>query len=177
VTVFDAPLNPPTEAMIKNLRVSPAKKRQAPKAVALAVSLAFSTAAWAAAPVLNAFGESGGLVIPYGFVLPSGTFEAQYNNYIDPRYAQATGSQVAWGALGLLPYVEVSGGLANYPGDVHAPYSGADHFVLRHLMGDVKVEVPHFFQYQPDVAFGISAKRTFFARSMAWCHRYSGRLR
>jgi hypothetical protein len=166
LTVYDAPLNPLTETMIKNLRVSPAR-RQAQKAVALAVSVAFSTAACAADPVLNAFGESGGLVIPYGFVLPTGTFEAQYNNYIDPRYGQATGSQVYWGALGLLPYVEASGGLANYPANVHAPYSGADHFILRHLMGDLKVEVPHFFQYQPDVAFGISdvGGQTHFFRS------------
>lgn len=141
--------------MTRNLRVRPAR-RQVPKPIAFAVSLLFSTAVWSAEPVLNALGESGGLVIPYGFVLPSGTFEAQYNNYIDPRYGQATESQVYWGAVGLLPYVEVSGGLANYPGNVPAPFSGADHLILRHLMGDVKVEVPHFFQYQPDVAFGIS---------------------
>lgn len=117
---------------------------------------------------MNALGEAGGLVIPYGFVLPEGVAEAQYNNYMDPRYGkQATGSQMYWGAVGLLPYVEVSGGLANYPANVPAPFSGADHFLFRHLSGDVKVEVPQFFKYQPSIAFGITdiGGQTHFFRS------------
>ena len=156
-----------TKIMLKRLCALPAVT-WGPKTIALGAALAFSTAAWAADPALNAFGQSGGLVIPYGFVLPTGTVEAQYNNYIDPRYGNvATGSQVYWGAVGLLSYVEVSGGLANYPGDVHAPFSGADHFVLRHLMGDLKVEVPQFFQYQPAIAFGMTdiGGQTHFFRS------------
>jgi hypothetical protein len=129
----------------------------APSALALAAALAFSTSAYATDPALNALGQAGGLVIPYAFALPEGTVEAQYNNYLDPRYGkQATSAQMYWGAVGLLPYVEVSGGLANYPGDVHAPFSGADHVVFRHLMGDVKLEVPKFFKYQPAIAFGVA---------------------
>ena len=94
--------------------------RSAPSALALAAALAFSASAQAADPALNALGQAGGLVIPYAFALPEGTVEAQYNNYIDPRYGkQATGSQMYWGAVGLLPYVELSGGLANYPANVH----------------------------------------------------------
>jgi len=110
-----------------------------------------------APPALNALGQAGGLVIPYAFALPEGTAQAQYDNYLDPRYGQrATGAQFYWGAVGLLPYVEVSGGLANYPGDVPAAYSGADHFVFRHLMADIKVQVPQFFRYQPAIAFGMT---------------------
>ncbi|MGF6899184.1 YjbH domain-containing protein [Paraburkholderia sp. GAS348] len=142
--------------------------RSAPSALALAAVLAFSASAHAADPALNALGQVGGLVIPYAFALPEGTVEAQYNNYIDPRYGkQATGAQMYLGAVGLLPYVEVSGGLANYPADVHAPFSGADHFLFRHLMGDVKLEVPKFFKYQPRIAFGISdiGGQTHFFRS------------
>jgi len=139
-----------------------------PTAMALAASLALSAAANAAEPALNSLGQSGGLVIPYGFVLPQGAVEAQYNNYIDPHYGQkATDSQIYWGAVGLLPYVEVAGGLANYPGNVEASFTGADHFIFRHLMANVKVEVPKFFEYQPSIAFGISdiGGQTHFFRS------------
>jgi hypothetical protein len=142
--------------------------RSVPRVLAFAAALAFSASAHAADPALNAFGQAGGLVIPYAFALPEGTVEAQYNNYIDPRYGkQATGSQVYWGAVGLLPYVELSAGLANYPANVHVPFSNEDRTVLRHLMADVKVEVPKFFKYQPSIAFGISdiGGQTHFFRS------------
>jgi hypothetical protein len=131
--------------------------RIVPTALALGAALVWSVSTQATEPALNAFGQAGGLVIPYGFALPPGMVEGQFNDYIDPRYGKtATGAQTYWGAIGLFPYVEVSGGLANYPGDVPAPYSGADHFVLRHLMGDVKLEIPQFFPYQPAIAFGIT---------------------
>ena len=140
----------------------------APKKLAFAVALTFVIAARAEEPALNALGQTGGLVIPYAFVLPEGTVETQYNNYIDPRYGnQTTRAQMYWGAVGLLPYVEVSGGLANYAGNVHAQFSGADSFIFRHLMANVKVEVPKFFKYQPDIAFGVTdvGGQTHFFRS------------
>lgn len=142
--------------------------QSAQRAVALAVFLAFSASTHAADSALNALGQSGGLVIPYAFALPEGTVEAQYNDYIDPRYGEkATGSQVYWGAVGLLPYVEVSGGLANYPANAHAQFSNSDHILFRHLMADIKLEVPKFFKYQPSIAFGISdiGGQTHFFRS------------
>ena len=144
------------------------RPRLVPQALAVGAALAFSAAAHAVDPALNSLGQAGGLVIPYAFVLPEGVGEAQYNDYIDPRYGkQATGSQIYWGAFGLLPYVELAGGLANYPGDVPAPYAGADHIILRHLMADVKVEVPQFFKYQPAIAFGMTdiGGQTHFFRS------------
>ncbi|CAB3797637.1 YjbH domain-containing protein [Paraburkholderia caffeinilytica] len=140
----------------------------APQALALAVALLFSASAHAADPALNSLGQAGGLVIPYAYPLPEGVGEAQYNDYIDPRYGKkATGSQIYWGAVGLLPYVEVAGGLANYPADVPAPFAGADHVVLRHLMADVKLAVPQFFKYQPAIAFGMTdiGGQTHFFRS------------
>ncbi|EIF35004.1 putative lipoprotein (DUF940) [Burkholderia sp. Ch1-1] len=134
----------------------------------MATSLAFSASAYTAEPALNALGQAGGLVIPYAFALPEGMVEAQYNNYVDPRCGKrATNSQMYWGAVGLLPYIELSGGLANYPGNVNAAFTNADHFVFRHLMGDVKVEVPKFFKYQPGIAFGVTdiGGQTHFFRS------------
>lgn len=140
----------------------------APTTVAVASALAFSVSAQATEPALNALGQAGGLVIPYAFALPEGTAEAQYNNYIDPRYGkQATGSEVYWGAVGLLPYLEVSGGLANYPTIKSVQFTGEEHFVFRHLMANIKVEVPKFFKYQPSIAFGVTdiGGQTHFFRS------------
>jgi len=140
----------------------------APQALALGAALAFSASAHAVDPALNALGQAGGLVIPYAFPLPEGVGEGQFNNYIDPRYgARATGSQIYWGAVGLFPYVEVAGGLANYPAEVSSRFAGQDHLVLRHLMADVKLTVPKFFKYQPAIAFGMVdvGGQTHFFRS------------
>jgi hypothetical protein len=123
----------------------------------LGVALAFSTSAYAVDPALSSLGQSGGLTIPSAFVLPQGTFEAQGNDYIDPRYGKtATGSQVYWAGIGLFPYVEISGGLANYPADTHVQFADEEHFVFRHLMANAKVQIPIFFRYQPSIAFGIT---------------------
>ncbi|MFL9911373.1 YjbH domain-containing protein [Paraburkholderia sp. RL17-337-BIB-A] len=123
----------------------------------LGVALAFSTSAYAVDPALSSLGQSGGLTIPSAFVLPQGTFDAQGNDYIDPRYGKAaTSSQVYWAGIGLFPYVEISGGLANYPADTHVQFAGEEHFVLRHLMANAKVQIPIFFKYQPSIAFGIT---------------------
>ncbi|MFM0228069.1 YjbH domain-containing protein [Paraburkholderia dipogonis] len=138
------------------------------KALALAAVLAFSTPAHAVEPALNALGQAGGLVIPYGFALPQGVGEVQYNDFIDPRYGKtATGSQIYWGAVGLFPYVELAGGLANYPANVGVALAHEEHFVIRHLMADVKLEVPKFFKYQPSIAFGVTdiGGQTHFFRS------------
>ncbi|RQR26275.1 YjbH domain-containing protein [Burkholderia sp. Bp9142] len=142
--------------MIIKLRANATTNK--PAAVALGAALAFSLPAGAAGtPVLTSLGQSGGLLIPYGFTLPEGTFEGQYNNYIDPRFGnRTTSSDIVWGAIGLFPHVEVSGGLANYPGDVRARVPGYDHIVLRHLMANAKVSIPKFFTYQPDIAIGIN---------------------
>jgi hypothetical protein len=123
----------------------------------LGAVLAFSSSAYAIDPTLSSLGQSGGLTIPSAFVLPQGTFEAQGNDYIDPRYGKtATGSQVYWAGIGLFPYVEISGGLANYPADTHVQFADEEHFVFRHLMANAKVQVPIFFEYQPSIAFGIT---------------------
>ncbi|WP_046572492.1 YjbH domain-containing protein [Paraburkholderia fungorum] len=137
-------------------------------ALAFAVALALSNSVHAVETALNALGQAGGLTIPYAFTLPEGTGETQFNNYIDPRYGKkATGSQVYWGAFGLMPYLEVSGGLANYPEVKPIAISGVEHFIFRHLMANVKIEVPKLFKYQPTIAFGVTdvGGQTHFFRS------------
>jgi len=137
--------------------------------VALATAaLVVATPAHSVVPALNALGQSGGLVIPYGFVLPEGGAELLYDNYLDPRYGRvANAAHFYTAGIGLLPCVEVSGALADYRGDVPPQLPGGDRFVFRHLMGNVKVQVPQFARWQPQVAFGVSdvAGQTHFLRS------------
>ncbi|MGU7783035.1 YjbH domain-containing protein [Burkholderia sp. PU8-34] len=142
--------------MTMRFRTQSIKKR--PIAAVAGAAFALSAPVHAAGqPTLTSLGQSGGLVIPYGFTLPEGTFEGQYNNYIDPRFGKkTTSSDIVWGAVGLFPYVEVSGGLANYVGNVPAAFPGFDHIIFRHLMANVKVAIPKFFKYQPDIAFGVN---------------------
>lgn len=142
--------------------------RSFPHAIAFAAALSFAASAQAIEPALNSLGQAGGLVIPYAFALPNGMAEAQYNDYIDPRFGKrATGSQIYWAAFGILPYVEMSGGLANYPTDGGAVFTNGEHTILRHLTADIKVEVPRFFEYQPSIAFGATdvGGRTHYFRS------------
>lgn len=35
------------------------------------------------------------------------------------------------------------------------PFSRQERFLFRHLMANVKVDIPRFFRYEPDIAFGI----------------------
>ncbi|WP_186118544.1 YjbH domain-containing protein [Burkholderia gladioli] len=145
------------------------KARRGLRIVALGAIQAFAgSAASAAPPALSALGPSGGLVIPYGFTLPQGTFEGQYNDYIDPRFGgTATKADVAWAGIGILPYVEATGGLVNYTGNVRPVFPGAESIVVRHLMANLKVAVPKWFRYQPDIAVGIDdiGGQTHFFRS------------
>ncbi|WP_243856347.1 hypothetical protein [Paraburkholderia sp. BL6665CI2N2] len=71
------------------------------------------------------------------------------------------------GAIGILSYVEMSGGLANYPADGGAVFTHEDHTILRQLMADVKVKVLKFFGCQPSIAFGATdiGGRTHYFRS------------
>jgi hypothetical protein len=133
-----------------------------------AAALVAAAPAHAVVPVLNALGQSGGLLIPYGFVLPQGDAEMLYGNYLDPRYGHVANAAHTYTAgVGILPYVEVSGGLLDYPGNVPPQLPGGDRFVFRHLMANLKVQVPQFVSWQPQIAFGVSdvGGQTHFMRS------------
>ena len=113
-------------------------------------------------------GQSGGLVIPYGTTLPTGEAEFQFNNYKDPRFAtQASSAQSYFGTFGLLPYVEVSGGLVNYAKPQPSATPGQESFVIRHLIANAKLGLPHLFDGQPDIAIGATdfGGQTRFFRS------------
>jgi hypothetical protein len=124
----------------------------------MAVAALEAINAHAAGPALNAFGQSGGLVIPYGTVLAPGQTEFQFNTFKDPHFAQsATTAQSYYAAMGLFPYVELSGGMVNYArtGNVTL-LPGAESELVRHIEANFKVAIPKFLPYQPDIAIGTT---------------------
>jgi hypothetical protein len=94
-------------------------------------------------------GSSGALTVPDGAVLRDGVAVFGLNNVSEPEfYKQKRGENYQFG-IGLLPYVELSGRLANYPA---APGSNG----VRDLSANVKIGIPKIFKFQPDIAFGVN---------------------
>jgi len=117
---------------------------------------------------MSFLGQSGGLLIPYGTLLPTGEAEFQFNNYKDPRFEmQSSNAQSYFAAFGLLPYVEFSGGLVNYAKPQPSAIPGQESFVLRHLFGSAKLGLPRVIDGQPDIAIGATdfGGQTKFFRS------------
>ncbi|AOJ04744.1 hypothetical protein WS70_23545 [Burkholderia mayonis] len=134
----------------------------------LALAATHAKFALSSEPAMSFLGQTGGLVIPYGTTLPTGEAEFQFNDYKDPRFAtQASSAQSYFGAFGFLPYVEISGGLVNYAKPQPSVIPGQESFVIRHLLGNVKLGVPHVFEGQPDIAIGATdfGGQTKFFRS------------
>ena len=88
-------------------------------------------------------GPSGGLAIPSGTVLPDGTMTLLLSNYLDPRFNTSYTHQNYVFGIGFLPYLEVSGRIANYLGTE-----------VRDISANVKLALPKFFDWQPDIAIG-----------------------
>ena len=139
------------------------------KHVCMAVAALEAGHAYGADPALSAFGQSGGLVIPYGTLLAPGVSQYTFSNLKDPNYGkQAGNAQSYWAGIGLFPYVEFSGGLVNYASDSGKPQlPGGEVFQFRHLDANIKIGIPKFFQYQPDIAIGTTdyGGQTKFFRS------------
>ena len=95
-------------------------------------------------------GPSGGLIIPTGRIFADGTAAFSVNNYLEPRFSRAHHGENYLFALGVLPYIEISGRLANYP--ITSPTD----FALRDLSANLKIAVPKVFSWQPDISFGAN---------------------
>jgi hypothetical protein len=102
---------------------------------------------------LTTSGPSGALTIPGGGVLPDGTLAFGFTNAGDVRFAGATRFENYLFAIGLFPYVEFSGRLANFSVDSQVAWTG---FLARDLSANLKVSLPKFFRNQPDIAFGMN---------------------
>ncbi|WP_194723878.1 YjbH domain-containing protein [Noviherbaspirillum malthae] len=100
---------------------------------------------------LTVFGPSGGLTIPDGRVLADGNAAFGVNNHQEPRFAAANSGRNYLFGMSVLPYVELSGRLANYP--IDRPVFDA---LIRDLSANVKISLPKLFDAQPDIAFGYN---------------------
>ena len=99
---------------------------------------------------LSSTGPSGRMQNPDGFVIPEGVAVFSLNNGQGREFAGfASGRNYQFG-LGLLPYLEVSGRLADYP------VNGRDDVGVRDLSANVKLAIPRLFKHQPAIAVGVN---------------------
>ncbi|WP_167758710.1 YjbH domain-containing protein [Zemynaea arenosa] len=115
---------------------------------ALALLLAAFPLLPAYSQVLSTSGTSGGLNIPYGSVLPDGDVVIGLNNDREAEFTNRHRGQNYQMGIGLLPYVEVSGRLANYPRNENRDLGTRD------LSANIKFALPKLFRNQPDIALG-----------------------
>jgi hypothetical protein len=94
-------------------------------------------------------GSSGALTVPDGAVLRDGVAVFGMNNASEPEFYKLKRGENYQFGIGLLPYLELSGRLANYPG---SPGNNG----VRDLSANVKIGIPKFFKSQPDIAFGVN---------------------
>jgi hypothetical protein len=94
----------------------------------------------AGASALTVSEATGVLTIPDGRVLPDGTAAFGFNSHHDPRFFRAKRGENYLFALGVFPYVELSGRFTNYP--IDRPVFD---FSSRDLSANVKVAVPKLF--------------------------------
>jgi hypothetical protein len=98
---------------------------------------------------LSTSGASGALTVPDGRVLEEGTAVLGVNNAIEAQFSRLQRGENYQFGMGFLPYVEISGRLANYPDQ-------QGELGVRDLSANVKLGLPKLFKYQPDIALGIN---------------------
>lgn len=101
------------------------------------------------AAALATSGGSGALTVPDGRVLEDGVVVFGLNNAIEPQYSRFSRGENYQFGIGMFPYFELSGRLANYP----KPAGGLG---LRDLSANFKVSLPKIFTWQPDIAAGVN---------------------
>ncbi len=101
-------------------------------------------------PALATTGMSGGATVPDGRVLPEGAIVFGFNNALEPGFPGIVKAENFQFGIGLLPFVELTGRLANYPKDHDRTLGHRD------LSANVKVTLPRILRYQPDIAFGLN---------------------
>jgi hypothetical protein len=103
-------------------------------------------------PAMSVGGPTGGMTIPSGRLLPDGALALGINNSMDPRYAQAARADNYLFGLGVLPGLELSGRIVNYPIDLPKPRN----FLIRDLSANIKLALPKMLRDQPEIAVGIN---------------------
>jgi hypothetical protein len=92
-------------------------------------------------PAISFEGYTGLLNVPSADVTPDGRLDPALSNHLEGRYAHHTGPRNALFSLGLWPYLELGGRLAESSG-------------LRDLSGNLKVRVPFLPVWAPALALG-----------------------
>lgn len=102
-------------------------------------------------------GVSGLLNIPSAEILDQGVFALHRDNYTDRRFAgrSESGNSTAL-VVGILPFLEVSGRLANYDNSLPPQPNGFDRSGPRDLSANLKVQVPRLFDGMPYLALGAT---------------------
>jgi hypothetical protein len=100
--------------------------------------------------VLSTSGASGGLNIPDGKVVAVGAMIFGFNNNRESEFSAYARSDNYQFAMGLAPYFELSGRLANIPLDKEGTLG------VRDLSANLKFSLPRVFRYQPSIAVGIN---------------------
>lgn len=99
--------------------------------------------------ILSTAGPSGMLTVPDGQVLDDGVVVFGLNNAIEPQFSRFQRDKNYQFGIGFLPYMELSGRLANYPNQQGG-------LGVRDLSANVKISIPRIFKYQPEIALGIN---------------------
>lgn len=132
-----------------------------PKMVSLGRGVDFSLAGfWRGAdlPASTSYAGVTGLVnIPSAEIVDQGTFALHRDNFADRRFAarseQANGTSLT---VGILPFLEVAGRLANFDNSLPPRPNGFDRFVSRDLSANFKIQLPRFTDYMPYLAVGAT---------------------
>lgn len=109
-------------------------------------------------PAATSYAGATGLVnIPSAEIVDQGTFALHRDNFADRRFAarseQANGTSLT---VGILPFMEVAGRLANFDNSTPPRPNGFDQSGPRDLSANVKFQLPRFTQYMPFLAIGAT---------------------
>ncbi|MCR2745205.1 YjbH domain-containing protein [Limnobacter parvus] len=102
-------------------------------------------------------GATGLLNSPSAEILDQGVFALHRDNFIDRRFGarSESGNSTAL-VVGILPFLEVSGRLANYDNSLPPRPNGFDQSGPRDLSANLKIQVPRLFDGMPFLAIGAT---------------------
>ena len=102
---------------------------------------------------ISSQGNSGGMTIPWAYVLDSGSLSLTYGSYREPKIAANARRVNTSVGIGLLPNVELFGRVTDYtqPG-----IGGALDAGQRDLSANVKVQIPLPWKNAPKLAVGLN---------------------
>ena len=102
---------------------------------------------------ISSQGNSGGLTIPWAYVLDTGSLSLTYGSYREPRIAAGSRSVNTSLGIGLFPNVELFGRVTDY---TQQGVGGALDAGQRDLSANLKVQIPLPWKNAPKLAVGLN---------------------